>query len=97
MIWKNPPIATNMDSNSKELYILLCFEIEFRKCRTTKGDTMHKLLCVTKCSFFLQYILFPQPKQPAQHFCIFAVLASAALPHFKRGTAAVSAALPHLD
>jgi hypothetical protein len=83
MIWKNPPIAMKMDSNSKKVYILLYFEFEFRKCRTTKGDTMHKLLCATKCSFFLQYILFPQPKQPAQHFCISAVLASAALPHFK--------------
>jgi len=82
MIWRNPPIAIKMDSNSKKVYILLYFEIEFRKCRTIKGDTMHKLFFATKCSFFLKHILFPQPKQPAQHFSIFAVLASEAVPHF---------------
>jgi hypothetical protein len=35
------------------------FEIEFRKSHTRKGDTMHKLHSVTKCSYSTKHPLIP--------------------------------------
>ena len=46
-----------MASNSKEVYILLYFEFEYRKSHTIKGDIMLKPTCATKYSILHTSIL----------------------------------------
>jgi hypothetical protein len=44
-----PPIAKGCGIPLKGAYNSFCFEFEFRKSHTTKGDAMHKLQHATKC------------------------------------------------
>ena len=61
---------------------------KYRKSRTIKGDTMLKLICATKCSNI--HIHSQIHSQDSLHFTFtLVVLCGAALPHLKRGTAAV--------
>src|SRR5579859_2113808 len=101
MIWRNPPIAIKMDSNSKKVYILLYFEIEFRKCCTTKGDTMHKLFVQPSAHSFSNTSSFLSQNSQLNTFPFLLFWQVRQCRTFSealslRGTAAVSAALPHL-
>ena len=85
----------------KRFKILSYLEFEYRKSHTIKGDIRLELTCATKSSILH---LHPQLlSQDSQHFTLtLAVLPGAALPHPKRGTAAVrhchtwAATLPRL-
>ena len=54
---KEDVIQNMTASSSKEVYFILYFEFEYRKSRTTKGDTMLMIRCATKCSNFYKSIL----------------------------------------
>ena len=92
------PLITNV--NSKEVYILLYFEFEYRKSRTIKGDTMLKPTYATKCSILHSSILKSSAMIACstlfylccQAWCDSAALEArlcrrAALPRVRRGTA----------
>ena len=72
----------------KRFMILLYHELEYRKSRTIKGDTMLKLICATKCSNNHKH---PQiHSQDSPHFTItLPILCSAVLSYLKRGTDAL--------
>ena len=84
-----PPITKDDGIDLKGVYFISYFEIEYRKSRTVKGDTIHKLECVTKCSYL--HKIHPQSLSLSSIFFIYyplLFLAGAALPHKESGTAA---------
>ena len=70
------------------IYILLCFNFEFRKSRTIKRDSSTVgQLCNQMLKTTDLYHL-TQPKQPAKNLQILPVLARAAVPPYEGGSAA---------
>jgi len=85
-----PPITKDDGMELRGVYFISYFEIEYRKSRTIKGDTIHKLECATKCSYL--HKIHPQSHSQSSMFFIsypLLFLAGAALPHRESGIATV--------
>ena len=81
----------------KAFKFFLYFEFEFRKSRTIKGDTMHKLQCATMCSNTHQK--YPHAlSQDSKHFIPTLWLSGlSGIAACASGTVAGHVALPQLD